>query len=44
MLKTCDSETDGRARFMGHTAFEELTSLPDAPRRASIEVGTMAFF
>jgi hypothetical protein len=44
LLKTYDSETDGRARFMGHTAFEDPTTAPDAPRRESIEVRTMAFF
>lgn len=44
LLKTYDSETDGRARFMGHSAFEDPTSPPDAPRRESIEVRTMAFF
>ena len=44
MLKTYDSETDGRARFMGHTAFEDPTTPPNAPKRESIEVRTMAFF
>lgn len=44
LLKTYDSETDGRARFMGHSAFEDPNTLPDAPRRESIEVRTMAFF
>lgn len=44
LLKTYDSETDGRARFMGHTAFEDPGTPPDAPRRESIEVRTMAFF
>lgn len=44
LLKTYDSETDGRARFMGHTAFEDPTTPPDAPKRESIEVRTMAFF
>lgn len=44
MLKTYDSEVDGRCRFMGHTAFEDPTSAADAPRRESIEVRTMAFF
>jgi hypothetical protein len=44
LLKTYDSETDGRARFMGHTAFEDPTTPPGAPRRESIEVRTMAFF
>ena len=44
LLKTYDSETDGRARFMGHSAFEDPTALPDAPKRESIEVRAMAFF
>ena len=44
LLKTYDSETDGRARFMGHSAFEDPTTRPDAPRRESIEVRAMAFF
>ncbi len=44
LLKTYDSEEDGRARFMGHSAFEDPTTPPDAPRRESIEVRTMAFF
>ena len=44
LLKTYDSETDGRARFMGHTAFEHPDTRSDAPRRESIEVRTMAFF
>ena len=44
LLKTYDSETDGRARFMGHSAFEDPTTLPDAPKRESVEVRTMAFF
>ncbi|MDE2121861.1 MAG: methyltransferase [Betaproteobacteria bacterium] len=44
LLKTYDSMDDGRARFMGHSAFEDPSSPPDAPRRESIEVRTMAFF
>lgn len=44
LLKTYDSETDGRARFMGHSAFEDPTTPPDAPKRQSIELRTMAFF
>lgn len=44
LLKTYDSETDGRARFMGHSAFEDPSTPPGAPRRESIEVRTMAFF
>lgn len=37
-------ETDGRARFVGHSAFEDPTTPPDARKRESIEVRTMAFF
>jgi hypothetical protein len=44
LLKTYDSETDGRARFLGHSAFEHADTAPDAPRRESIEIRTMAFF
>ena len=44
LLKTYDSETDGRARFMGHTAVENPHTPPTAPKRESIEVRTMAFF
>jgi hypothetical protein len=44
LLKTYDSETDGRARFMGHSAFEDPNTPPNAPKRESIEVRTMAFF
>lgn len=44
LLKTYDSEADGRCRFMGHSAFEDPSSPPEAPRRESIEVRTMAFF
>lgn len=44
LLKTYDSETDGRARFVGHTAFEDPTSLPNAATRESVEIRTIAFF
>lgn len=44
LLKTYESETDGRARFVGHTAFEDPTSPPDTPFRESVEIRTMAFF
>jgi hypothetical protein len=33
LLKCYDSETDGRARFLPHSAFDDPTSAPD-PRRA----------
>jgi hypothetical protein len=44
LLKTYDSETDGRARFMGHSAFEDPDTPPNPRRRQSIELRTMAFF
>ncbi|WP_293660031.1 CmcJ/NvfI family oxidoreductase [Rhodoferax sp. OV413] len=44
LLKTYDSATDGRCRFMGHSAFEHPDTRPDAQKRESIEVRTMAFF
>ncbi len=43
LLKTYDSD-EKRARFMAHSAFEDPTSPPDAKKRESIEVRTMAFF
>jgi hypothetical protein len=42
--KTYESETDGRARFLGHSAFDDPNTSPDAPTRESIEVRMMAFF
>ena len=44
LLKTYDSETDGRARFLGHSAFDDAQTPPNAPMRESIEIRTMAFF
>jgi len=44
LLKTYDSETDGRARFLGHSAFEDPNTPADAPVRESIEIRTIAFF
>ncbi|EXJ59563.1 hypothetical protein A1O7_03709 [Cladophialophora yegresii CBS 114405] len=44
VLKTYGSETDGRARFVGHSAFKDPASSPNAPPRESIEIRTMAFF
>jgi hypothetical protein len=44
LLKTYDSETDGRARFIGHSAFEDPGTPADAPMRESIEIRTIAFF
>lgn len=44
LLKTYDSATDGRARFLGHSAFDDPITRPDAPPRESIELRTIAFF
>jgi hypothetical protein len=44
LLKTYESATDGRARFVGHSAFEDPTTPPNAPMRESIEIRSMAFF
>jgi hypothetical protein len=44
LLKTYESATDGRARFIGHSAFVDPNTRPDAPMRESIEIRTMAFF
>jgi hypothetical protein len=44
LLKTYDSDMDGKARFVGHTAFEDPTSPPDSQIRESIEIRTIAFF
>ncbi len=43
LLKTFDSDAN-RARFMNHSAFEDPSTPPGAPKRESIEVRTMAFF
>ena len=44
ILKTYESEADGRARFVGHSAFEDPTSAKDATPRESIEIRTIAFY
>lgn len=44
LLKTYESETDGRARFIGHSAFDDPNTRPGAPMRESIEIRTIAFF
>ncbi|KAF3889587.1 MULTISPECIES: CmcJ/NvfI family oxidoreductase [Nostocales] len=43
-IKCFDSAEDGRARFAGHTAFNDPTSPPDAPPRESIELRTFVFY
>ncbi len=44
LIKGYDSETDGRARFTPHTAFDDPTTPKGAAPRESIEVRTLAFF
>jgi hypothetical protein len=44
VFKTYDSATDGRARFVPHTSFDDPTTPADAPPRRSIEVRAFAFF
>jgi hypothetical protein len=44
LIKTFDSETDGRARFTIHTAFDDPTVAADAPPRESIETRCFVFF
>ena len=44
LLKTYDSETDGRARYVGHSAFEDPTTREGAPIRESVEIRTICFF
>jgi len=43
LLKCYDSEIDGRARFLPHTAFTDPTTPSDAPPRESIELRTLVF-
>ncbi|HSS63353.1 MAG TPA: CmcJ/NvfI family oxidoreductase [Gammaproteobacteria bacterium] len=44
LIKTFDSETDGRARFTIHTAFDDPAAPAHAPSRESIETRCFAFF
>jgi hypothetical protein len=44
VFKTYDSATDGRARFVPHTSFDDPSAPADAPPRRSIEVRGFAFF
>jgi hypothetical protein len=43
LLKCFDSKTDGRARFMPHTAFDDPTAPADVLPRESIELRTLVF-
>ena len=44
LIKTFDSEDDGRARFTIHTAFDDPNADTDAPSRESIETRCFALF
>ena len=44
LIKCYDSDTEGRARFTAHSAFDDPTSPLDAAPRESIEVRSLAFF
>jgi len=43
LIKCYDSKTDGRARFVAHTAFDDPTTPPGTPPRESIEVRALVF-
>ena len=43
LIKCFDSKTDGRARFVAHTAFADPTTPPNTPPRESIELRTLVF-
>ena len=43
LLKCYDSETDGRARFLPHSAFVDPTAPANAPPRESIEIRALVF-
>ena len=44
VFKVYDSAKDGRARWTGHTSFEDPRTPPGAPARESIELRAFAFF
>lgn len=44
LIKGFDSESNGKARFTPHTAFDDPKTAPEAAPRESIEVRTFAFF
>jgi hypothetical protein len=44
VFKVYDSQTDGRARWTAHTAFDDPTAPNTARPRESIEIRTLAFF
>ncbi|KAI0264976.1 hypothetical protein BC834DRAFT_881409 [Gloeopeniophorella convolvens] len=44
LIKCYDSEQDGIAWLTPHTAFEDPTTSPDAPKRESIELRALIFY
>jgi hypothetical protein len=44
LLKTYDSATDGSARYMPHSAFDDPATKPGTAKRQSIESRVLAFF
>jgi hypothetical protein len=44
VFKVYDSAKDGRARWGGHSSFDDPTTPKDAPPRESIEIRAFAFF
>ena len=44
VFKVYESETDGRARFTAHTAFDDPHTPDGALERESIEIRTIAFY
>ncbi|GAB5468949.1 MAG: CmcJ/NvfI family oxidoreductase [Rhodospirillales bacterium] len=44
VFKCYDSARDGRARFLPHTAFDDISTLSGAPPRESIETRSLLFF
>ena len=44
VLKTYESEEDGRAKFVGHSAFEDPETPENARVRESVEIRTICFF
>jgi hypothetical protein len=44
VFKVYDSKTDGRARWGGHSSFDDPTTPEGAPPRESIEIRAFAFF
>jgi len=44
LIKTFDSETDGRTRFTIHSSFDDVTAPADSAPRESLETRCFVFF